>query len=208
MKCPKCGADVKDERENWNWLNALPHELLCPKCIEEGGLRALTLVAINGVHISKILKPSRSMLKRSVQLSSGVYVLNVRTFRDKCALRALNFEAVSEEMSFHRLPAKEMRVYLLLARAKLLGYLSWNALNTHNLPTIRQLYVVKDERRKGYATALVQHFVEANCKVEANRIFLVEYPNELTTRLLVKLGYVKEINGELVGQRIGFIYGG
>ena len=187
-------------------MAALPHELMCPECIRhKGNTLFQELVAINGVHVSKLRKPIKSMLKRSRKIAEELYVLRVKTFRDKCALRILNMEAKIEAFSFRNLPREEIETFLLISTVKLLGYLAWNRIGCGDKPVLRQLYIVEAERRKGLASKLIQCFVKDNCRQEEKVMFVAESPNEASLQLFVKLGFAKKEGNNIIGVRMGFI---
>jgi hypothetical protein len=76
------------------------------------------------------------------------------------------------------------------------------------MPVIRQLFIVEEERLKGYATLLVKYFVEENCNLEDEIWFDVESPNEASYSLLEKSGYIKIQGDKIVKTRIGFVQSG
>ena len=54
--------------------------------------------------------------------------------------------------------------------------------------TLRQAYIVPEERRKSFATQLLTHWVH-ECADRIGNRFAAESPNEKSVALLVKLGY-------------------
>jgi hypothetical protein len=73
-----------------------------------------------------------------------------------------------------------------------LGFLVWTE---DEYAVLRQIFVVEDERRKGYAERLVTFWI----KKYADRFhekFGIEAPNEKAMNLHVKLGHVR-IEGDL-----------
>jgi hypothetical protein len=63
---------------------------------------------------------------------------------------------------------------------------------------MRQLFVVRDERRKGYASKLFTFWVQRYAK-RLNAQFGIEGPNEASTNLLLKLGHVRIEGPRLIG---------
>jgi len=202
-KCETCGEYVPNLDINWNVLGSIGKELLCPTCLH----RKNGLVAIDGHHISKIRAVKSDMLKRSQQITDDIYILYVKTKWDRLALRYLNYMAVKEEQSFKVMPRRTVKNYLLLSRHKFIGYLAWS--EEGRLPIMRQLFVVQEERRKDYATRLIQYFVEKQCP-EPNKegiYFCIESPNYASSRLFAKLGFIEIKDDKLIGVKVRFVHG-
>ena len=75
------------------------------------------------------------------------------------------------------------------------GYVSSErASNSVIMTFVRQLFVVKEERQKGYCAELVKHFIREECgKPDENgNLFLMESPKPIVFKLLQKLGYAEE----------------
>jgi GNAT superfamily N-acetyltransferase len=104
-------------------------------------------------------------------------------------LRYLNDLARQENKSFHSID-NNLRGYIAFSKDRLLGYLSWNS-DQDGTPVIRQIFIIKDSRRNGVASLLVQHFVSRNCDNRKNSQspFCVESPNDASIGLFKKLGY-------------------
>jgi len=201
FKCETCGKYVENISENWNWCGAFEKELLCPVCLRA---HRDCLVAIDGHHVSKIRTVRQDRLKQSQQVSDDLYLLEALTKWDRMTLRYLNYLAKKEEQSFKIMPRETLRNYILLSRDKFIGYLAWTQ---EKPPTLRQIFVTKEERRKRYATKLVQHFVNTQCPKpdERGALFNVESPNNASLRLLEKLGYVKMEKDGAIGLKVRFV---
>ena len=202
-KCETCGEYISNLDINWNVLGSIGKELLCPTCLHEKN----GLVAINGHHISKIRAVKSDMLKRGQQITDDIYILYVKTKWDRLALRYLNYMAMKEEQGFRVVPRRKVNSYLLLSKQKFIGYLAWS--EEGRLPTMRQLFVVKEERCKGYATQLIQYFVEKQCpKPDKEGIyFCIESPNYASSRLFTKLGFIEIKDNKLIGIKVRFVQG-
>ena len=59
------------------------------------------------------------------------------------------------------------------------------------MPTLRQIFIIPGQRRKGHATSLIRYFDSKIARKQlVNRLrFLVESPNEATVQLLKKIGF-------------------
>jgi len=201
FRCEICGRYIENVSQNWNLLGAFRKELICPVCWVN---QRNDLVAIDGHHISKIRSVRPDMLKSSQEISNNLYVLKVRTKWARMVLRYLNYLARKEQSAFRIMPRREFENYILMSKEKVIGYLAWT---WKNLPRLGQIFIVREERRKGYASTLVQHFVDEQCRTPNERGFLfgVESPNEATLGLLVKLGYAREEGDKIVGLKVGFV---
>ncbi|MFQ6071332.1 MAG: GNAT family N-acetyltransferase [Methanosarcinales archaeon] len=114
--------------------------------------------------------------------------------------------AKKEDTGFLYIREKEQKAGLVfdIKKQKHIGFIGWtegeNAI-------LRQIFIVKDERLKGYGTKLLKFWVE-NFAIKINNKFGVESPNEKSQKLLVKLGYAK-IEGEYIkGIKCFFVSGG
>jgi len=203
FKCQNCSRWVEDRPENWN-LFGYPKELLCAYC---GSFINRTLVAIYGVHVSKLDKATPGMLTRSEEVGSGLRILTVKRKRDMIAVRYLNRLARKEVSYFRGAPRDDFNTYLLLLGKTPIGYLLWtDGINSPlGIPTIRQLFVVKGERRKGRATKLVQHFIHELHGPVKGVLFCVEGANKATLELLAKIGHVRVEGDYYVGLDVGLL---
>lgn len=200
-KCEKCGKYIPNLSENWNFCGTY-REIICPTYAhaKEG------LVAIDGHHVSQIRSVKKDMVKRGHEIADDLYVLYVRRKKDRLALRYLNYLAQGEDESFRAMPSKTVRSYILLSKKQLLGYIVWTG---GRLPTIRQLYVTVENRRRGYATALIRFFVKEQCpEPDHNGIhFCIESPNDASSHLFAKLGLLEINEDRLTSNKIRFVQG-
>lgn len=127
-------------------------------------------------------------LKEVHGLSEGVHRLR-RTKKHYEVYQQIFTHAQRENSSFHRLPWERYRlsserVYVFVKDKQVVGYSQWNDFD--DLPCVRQIYTTSPCRRKGIATTLLR--VEG----EHTEKFYVESPNDASTPLLVKLGYLTQ----------------
>lgn len=119
----------------------------------------------------------------------------VENRKHRIVLRYLNILAKKENpaVGFRSVPQENLQAYIATLD-KPVGYLAYTKDDRlESLPVIRQLFVVKEERRKGHATRLVKYFLMNECKKadKDGNLFVIELPNDKSLRLLQKLGYVK-----------------
>ena len=188
LKCLNCDNFIEDTSENWNLFNIF-REVVCPEC--------LLTIAINGEHLTELEKITQKDLNTSEGVNDNLYLFPVKTQRQKILLRILNIAAKKEDETFKNLPRpisenSDSHQYVLLSAEKLIGYLAFIP-NWEDSPLLNQIYIVPEERRKGYARKLVQYFIEKNCNPSSETLFSVESPNEASHMLLFnKMGLDKE----------------
>jgi GNAT superfamily N-acetyltransferase len=148
-------------------------------------------------HMSWITYCLASLFATNLRATRNFHIFQVRTNRQGIFVRILNEQAVIEkDSSFKAVPRpKNDRPrncrYVLLSKTKLIGYLSFTPKWRDGKPLLNQIYVTPTERRKGYATMLINHFVEENCDKSSDTWFIAESPNEKSYHLIVdklKLG--------------------
>jgi hypothetical protein len=193
FKCPVCGNYVEDEECNWNIVGVFRRELLCYHC----HLMNMPIVAINGLSVFAIAKPTTDMLKRGDKVNDDLFVMAVQKLREKCVLRWLNYTAQLEGNPFNKVPREDMNAYLIFSKSKFYGYLCWNYHNSK--PTLRQLFIVQSDRRKGYGSKLIKYFVSKHCNPNDKVLFLLESPNQATTNLVFKLNLQNKVRWFMAG---------
>jgi len=143
--------------------------------------------------------------------SGGLRVVEARGQRLWRTVHALNRKARIEQYNsntfcahFFRVNSRDFTVYLLYKGDEAVGYAAWN-LHEDGTPTLRQLYIKPEERRKGYGAHLL---------LESKRLFsndaptfYVESPNYATCCMLVKLGFAERDGNTVRGKNIYFVQG-
>jgi GNAT superfamily N-acetyltransferase len=84
------------------------------------------------------------------------------------------------------------------------GYLLWTDGDTQ--PTLRQLFVTRERRRRGLGRRLLQHWAE-RIGLRASERFVVESPNEKSIGILIQLGYAERTDAGVNGLRCLFTSG-
>lgn len=182
FKCPKCGKYIENTSDNVSWTGVF-REIVCPLC--------MGIVAINGKHMIKQETITEKDMEQSHKLDENLYYFEPRNKRQEILVRILNIGAMKEETSFKNMPrpkAEKSNVtqIVMLSEEKLMGYISFALAWKDNLPLVNQLYVVPEERRKGYATKVFQLFIEKYCDPASETLFYVESPNEKSYELITK----------------------
>jgi GNAT superfamily N-acetyltransferase len=99
--------------------------------------------------------------------------------------------ARDERVTFMVPCLQEQRCDLLfhIPRRVILGYILWS--NDGTEATLRQIFVLPSERRRGIAASILRFWV-TNYADPIGARFAAESPNEKSFALLVKLGYATE----------------
>src|SRR5579862_2130705 len=178
--CGGCGQDVELVPRNAGWLG-----YSCSNCQNYVALRFGRGLG----QPSTVLNPKWLEIPtdRLLVISPSVLALECHSKRQFLALHAIQVTAKEEEGSFLSARFGENQALLLVKPdlSEFLGYLLWS-ITAHAV--LNQLYVVPDERKKGYASLAVRYWVEQYAD-RVNDVFHVESPNRKTVGLLLKLGY-------------------
>jgi len=103
---------------------------------------------------------------------------------------------------FRALSPDSFTVFILLDDKGPIGYAAWNLLeNNEEDPTLRQIYIVPQKRRKGYGTYL---FTESRKLFSDAPTMVVESPNSTFTNLLCKLGLAEKHCKTVMGKGVMF----
>jgi GNAT superfamily N-acetyltransferase/DNA-directed RNA polymerase subunit RPC12/RpoP len=140
---------------------------------------------------------NHALSDKSIPLSKTCYVGDCETTRDWQVISLLQVGAKEEYSSFRRTTNESNEALLLFDpnTGDYLGYLLWHVVPEYAI--LAQLFVVPEQRRKGYAEAMVKHWVE-NCAKPFADIFALEDPNEYAQALHIKLGHLRREGGSLV----------
>lgn len=180
--CPNCSNSVEEIADNI-WDTTGLKELYCPNCQILG---ECVIVAIDGVHISMILNVADNTIDRCEQIKDRCYILKAED-EDLRIIRYLNSLAREERTDFKELPRiqNNPNSYIIFLDTRPIGYLtytyaSWNGVL---VPTIWQIYVVKDKRRMGYAGEMVKYLLDNEGD------FDIDAPNDASKKLVSKFGW-------------------
>ncbi|MBI4015558.1 MAG: GNAT family N-acetyltransferase [Candidatus Aenigmarchaeota archaeon] len=153
------------------------------------------------------LKEPKVVFEEAEKRVSRVAQLDRRAFR---VAEELNLCAKEDENSFLRLDLErfsrgEDRLYFLQEQKIPVGYILWNNMEISNLPTVRQLFVQSDYRKRGLGTLLMRETVK---KEAGEGIFVAESPNRKSINIMLRLGYAeKNPDGSILGKRVSFVSG-
>lgn len=146
-----------------------------------------------------VLDPSwnRGLCGRTEHLAPGLLFARCTSTKDFTVLRVLQVLAKQDDSRFKFANPEEHRAAICLdsKRRKYIGFVIWTEGES---AVMRQLFVVRDERRKGYASKLFTFWLQRYAR-RLNAKFGIEGPNKASTNLLLKLGHVRIEGSDLVG---------
>ncbi len=147
------------------------------------------------VHPNQILNTEWNprIVNRAEQLGQGIYFLPCRTTKDFLVLRVLQATAKEEDGRFMFGEPEEFSsgLYFNSSARAYLGFLIWSE---NEFSVLRQLFIAKNERRKGHAERLIKFWVRRYAD-RLNSRFGIESPNKTALKLHLKLGHLK-IDGD------------
>jgi GNAT superfamily N-acetyltransferase len=134
---------------------------------------------------------------RGTPLSTGCAVALCETARDKQVLTILQLIAKETNPEF-RFANDENQALLAFDPfdGTYLGFLMYY--NSEEYSILNQLFILDGFRRKGYASAVVTHWVEHYARRIAEQ-FAIESPNANAIALHLKLGHLREEGDNLIG---------
>lgn len=152
-----------------------------------------------------VLDPAwnRGLGARATPIARGLLFGRCRSKRDHVVLRVLQVLAKQEDHRFKFGEPSEFHSVLCLdsSRRSYIGFLIWTEDGT---AVLRQIFVVKGKRRKGYASAMVSYWVENFANKVADR-FGIEEPNESAIKLHAKLGHLRLEGSKTIGVKCHFV---
>jgi GNAT superfamily N-acetyltransferase len=181
-------------------LGFIGYTCVCDNCVAvpfEDGL----------VQPQEILKLqwNEGIIKRGVRISETCSVAVGGTSKDWEVLKMLQVLAKKTNGEFRFANDENDALIAFDAKAGIyLGYVLWYEDNDH--ATLNQLFVVPEQRRKGYAASMVTYWVGNHAKQIAEK-FGLESPNEHAIALHLKLGHLRQEGDQIVGVNCFFVSG-
>jgi ribosomal protein S18 acetylase RimI-like enzyme len=185
LTCANCGNDVPATPNNlysdWGYI--------CSKCnstvaitFENNLLQPSTIFDISS---------SLEIVGRDGEIDDQLRIAEIRTAWELLVVHVMQSMAREEHEPFMNARLEEQRTALVFLPEdkKIVGYILWSDDGTE--ATLRQIYVLPAERRKGIASRLLDYWVREYADKVGDR-FAVESPNEKSVGLLIKLGLFDE----------------
>lgn len=200
--CKVCGTEVSLTPGNVDISGG--YSYLCPKCMNHVAIKFKNYVLQPQTVMT--LKWNKDIVNRSLQLENNLFFATCKDKKDFLVLRIMQLMAKKERTFFLYIREKEQKAGLVfdIKKQKYIGFAVWtegkNAI-------LRQIFVVKDKRLKGYGTKLLKFWVE-NFAEKINDRFGLESPTGETLKILVKLGYGKNEGEHIKGIKCFFIGSG
>jgi len=138
-----------------------------------------------------------TVYRRGESMPSGLSFVVCKTMKDFLVLKVLQAIVKEEDSRFLFGRPNEQEAGLLLdsERRKYLGFLVWTEAD---YAVLRQIFIIEDERRKGFAEQMVTFWVGHHAD-RLNESFGIEAPNEKALSLHLKLGHIKAQGDSYVG---------
>jgi len=115
------------------------------------------------------------------------------------------FQTRFEIPHFMRLSPRHFKAYILYKNGVPIGYAAWNFFKgNRGKPVLRQIYIIPEERRKGYGTYLFQ--TSRRMFSNSEKLFL-ESPSRATLYMLLKLGVLERDGDVIKGKNVWFVPG-
>lgn len=145
---------------------------------------------------------NRGLRGGAQRVSTGLLFAPCRSKKDETVLQILQAFAKQDDPRFKFGDSNEFHSALCFdaRRHKYLGFVIWTE---DKVAILHQLFVVKDERRKGLAAKMVKFWIEHYAKRLGER-FGIEGPNTAALQLHVKLGHIKIEGPNAVGVKCFF----
>jgi hypothetical protein len=199
--CKFCDFPVSLTSDNVEYIGNFGY--LCPRCFN--------IVAIkfneNTYQEKDVLNLdwNKSIFKKSIHIQDNLYSVECRTKKDILILKILQAKTKIEDREFLYFKEKEQKACLVFDNEikKYIGYIVWS--EEKNIATLRQIYIVKEERNKKHATKLLKFWVE-NYADKLNKEFIVESPNNISIKILINLGYAEKEENYFTGKKCSFVW--
>jgi GNAT superfamily N-acetyltransferase len=148
-------------------------------------------------------KWNSGLVGRAQRVSAGLLLAYCRSKKDQMVLQMLQVLAKQDDPRLKFADSKEFGSALCFdaRRGKYFGFLIGTESKT---AVLHQLFVVRDERRKGIASKMVTFWIENYAKRLGER-FGIEGPNEAALTLHVKLGHIKVSGSDAIGVKCHFV---
>lgn len=197
-RCARCGQDVPFVPSTMGIVGPLCSSFECSNYVAVAFGKQFFEPKI-------VLDPiwNRGIVFRAEPIAPGLLVGLCRSKRDQVVLTVLQVFAKQDDDRFKFGDPSEFHSLLCLdsKRRNYIGFLIWTEDKT---AVLRQIFVVRGERRKGHASSIVSFWVENFANKLADR-FGIEEPNESAMKLHAKLGHLKLEGSTAIGVKCHFV---
>lgn len=195
LLCSKCNVEIELTSDNLDNMTGVQYK--CYKCLETLAIKYRKAA----IEWEKAFSPkwNKSLLHRTINIG-GLNFLHCKHDKDILVLRLMHYMSTKEEndsyeiFGFRTFKKEEHKAGLILnsSKDKYLGYILWSEKwSKGDEPILRQIYIFKEERGKGYGTLIFKYWVEKIAK-KVNKIFAIESPNSSTVSIISKLKYTDD----------------
>jgi len=169
----------------------------CPKCLNVVGLdfKGRTYQPKDVLKVNW----NKRMLRKAKRIDDGLFFYTCERPKDIVPVRLMQDLARSEPdigSFFRHIDPDFQYAGLMFSEDKIKGYVEWSIQNSKAL--MNQIYILKEERNKGYGTKLTKFWIDEIAK-KINDTFIVESPNDKSAKILEKLGHAKRKGNQIIG---------
>jgi hypothetical protein len=205
--CNTCGRDVKLNGNTKDWFGS---GYFCPICknklaIEFEGRTYNAEELLN-------LEWNPALRKRANKINETLYSALGSSSRDWETFMALNYIAANDKSIGNPLDIidadekDEMDILLLFDNKseKYIGFLDWTTYDGEygneymNSDLLFQIYILKEERRKGYGSKALKFWAENYARKADGKFGIELSPNSQLKEVLLNLGYAEEVDGKFI----------
>lgn len=205
--CKRCGTEISLTPDNM--MIGSFNGYMCYKC------KNIVAIRFKGYIIQPqtVLKLSWNE-SISEKISKNLSFIRVTTDKDFLVLRTLNLIARHEYDCFCSIQEYDKKAIIFIDNIhnKYIGYVLWtddiyenDDHENGNMAAIRQLFIVKEEQKKGHGTFIMKWWVEKIAD-KINDRFVVESPNKLSHKILHNLGYTQSTMEGIIGIKCSFTH--
>ncbi len=179
--CNICETEVSLTPENLGMIGG--YSYICPKCMNHVAIKFKNYI-LQPQTVMK-LEWNKNIKKRKKKIENNLFFGLCKDKKDFLVLKIMQLMAKEEDTGFLYIGEKEQKAGLVfdVEKEKYIGFLCWTE-NKHAI--LRQIFVMKDERKKGYGTKLLKFWVENFADKISNK-FGVESPNEKSKKNSYKI---------------------
>lgn len=212
--CPSC--EKKIDEKNLTMVYRIRPFAKCTLCNYKSSLSRASYMGrhicencsniLAAEYLEKILSPKEilnikwnsEMRGRSLSITKTIFAFECYSPKDELIMLFLHDMAKKDDSRFKSFCKGSQKAGIIFDKSTnhYLGYISW--VERKNYLDLKQIFIVEEERRKGYATLLFNFWLkEFAFKISKN--FSVESPNEKFSNILIKLGYARPIENGIEG---------
>ena len=208
--CNNCGMNVNLNEETKDWFGS---GYFCPICKNK-----LAIEFEGRIHNAEDLlnlKWNPTICKRADKIDGTLYSVSGSSNQDWETFMALNYLSANDQSLGNPLDIidvdekDEMSVLLLFdnENKKYVGFLDWTTYDGEygtgymDSDLLFQIYVLKEERRKGYGSKAIKFWAENYARKADGKFGIELSSNSQLKEILLNLGYAEEVDGKFIPKK-------